>query len=129
VGERHILLVEPDPAFASLLTIILQEEGGHKVTTVPSPAEAAQLLSESRFDLVITEAFDQRDPFDFDPAFLSPLRAAGGDVPIILFSTYVQDSALRSGHFGLADAVPKPFDIDDLLRKVNRSLRPAPNIS
>lgn len=119
MATKTILVVDPDPGLHNLLRLILEEEG-HKVASAGHPAEAAKSLSNSHFDLVITEAFDQRDDFDFDPAFLARLRLVAGKTPIILFSTYVPDSRVREGQFGLAAVLPKPFDIDDLVCKINR---------
>lgn len=116
-----VLVVDPDEAIRDLFVDILREEGC-EVATARSLGEAAQRLSRSRFDLVVTEAFGQNDLFDFDPAFLETLREQSREVPIILSSTYPSTDSLRAGDYGLAEIVPKPFEIDQLLRKINRAL-------
>lgn len=122
MAAKKILVVDPDPALAALVTRILEEEG-YEVTTVESLEEAIALLTRSTFDLIITEAFDQSDQFDFDPSFLAKLKQVAPAPPIILSSTYPSTDLLHAGDFGLAEVVPKPFDLDDLLQKVSRLKR------
>ena len=121
MATKAILVVDPDRFSLALSTQILELEG-YEVSTAQSLAEATVLLSKSRFDLIITEALCQSKPLDFDPSFLTKIRALVGNTSIILLSTYASAGTVRPGTFGLADVVPKPFDIDDLVRKVNRVL-------
>mgnify|MGYP005841631311 CR=1 FL=1 len=124
MADETILLIDPDEAVGASVAGILEGEG-YKVTTIRSLPLAVELLSSSRFDLVMTEAFDQRRTFDFDPAYLSALRSAAGRTPIILISTYVSTDTIRAYEYGLADAVPKPFELNDLLEKVGEVLKKA----
>ncbi len=117
MAANTILVVDPDPDLTKLLAYILEEEG-HKVTSAQSLTQAVDLLSKTRFDLIVTEAFGQTEVFSFDPSFLAELSSLAGGTPIILFSTYAADNAIRPGDFGLAEIVPKPFDIDKLVAKV-----------
>lgn len=121
MATKTILVVDPDATVGELLASILGEEN-YRVATAQSLGEAAALLTSSEFDLIITEAFDQHDKFEFDSAFLSELASPTRSTPIVLCSTYASVSTLRSNDLGLADVVAKPFDIDDLLNKVNRLL-------
>ncbi|MCL5264725.1 MAG: response regulator [Chloroflexi bacterium] len=121
MATKAILVVDPDRFSLALLTQILELEG-YEASAAHSLAEATTLLSNSHFDLFITEALCQSKPLDFDPSFLTKIRALVGDTPVILISTYASSGMVRRGDFGLADVVPKPFDIDDLVRKVNRVL-------
>ncbi len=121
MAKKSILIVDPDAVLSALLEDILGEEG-YRVRSIRSLDEAVALLAEHHFDLVITEAYLQRGRLDFDPAFLPGLKAAAGDTPLVLLSTYTSTSTIHVGDFGLAQVVPKPFDIDDLLNKVARAL-------
>lgn len=121
MATKAILVVDTNPALGELLARILKDEG-YEVATVQSLPEAVAALSNSRFDLVITEAFGQTDQFEFDPAFLAELRSAANEVPIVLCSTYPSADTLRAGDYQLAEILPKPFTIDGLLRKVNKLL-------
>jgi DNA-binding response OmpR family regulator len=121
VGTQSILVVDPDVNLSDLVADILSEEG-YPVTTAQTLDEAVERLAKSHFDLVITEAFDQPMRFDFDPSFLAQIRAVAGATPIALFSTYASTDTLRAGQYGLADVLAKPFDIDEMIKKVKRVL-------
>ena len=127
MATRAILVIEPDEHNAKLLDAVLVEEG-YEVTNVRSLEEAIVLLSDrpsralGRFDLIITEAFNQSDYYRFDPAFLADLKSVAGDTPIVLSSVYPSTERLRAGAFGLAEVVRKPFTIEELLEKVHRLL-------
>lgn len=118
---KSILVVEPDEGVGSLLVAILQEDG-RRTTVVRSEREAIAALSHSRFDLIVTEALGQRQPFEFDASFLARLRSRAGDTPIVLCSMYPSTDYLQPGDFGLAAVVPKPFDVNVLLEKAKRLL-------
>ena len=120
VAVRQILVIDPDEKMSELFVQLFELEG-YGVTAVESLAEAMARLSESRFDLIITEALDQQDPFNFDPAFLTRLRSTA-NTPIILCSTAPSCDYLRASDFGLAAVVPKPFDIDRLLGNMRQAL-------
>lgn len=120
MATKTILVVDQDLDFDRLLTILLEEEG-YKVTVTESLADAAALLRDSRFDLIISEAFNQDSKLDFDPSFLEQIRSQAGDTPIVLVSTYVE-VGLRPVDFGLVAASPKPIDLNELLDEVRKSL-------
>ncbi|MCL5961203.1 MAG: response regulator [Chloroflexi bacterium] len=129
--RKTILAIDPDEAIGALLTLILEEQGYTVVRTFSLP-EAAKLLSDAHFDLIITEAFKQPDPFDFDPIFLEEFRSLSKNTPIILLSYYASTDSLRAGDFGLVDVVPKPFDVGALVDIVNKQVgkrepKPDPN--
>ncbi len=114
-------MLDPDPAIGAFLVPVLEEEG-YKVTNIHRLEDATKLLSHRRFDLIIIEAFDQNNAFSFDPSFLTALRSLAVNTPILLCSIYLSTVSLRKGDFGLAEVIPKPFDLDKLLEKVNRLL-------
>lgn len=122
MASESILVVDPDRGIRDLMTVLFTEEG-YVVTTAQSLREALRLLSNSNFDLIVTEALGKSRMFFIDPGFISELRSVGGDVPIILVSIYAYEDWPRPVDFGLAAVVPKPFEIDQLLRIVGRALR------
>lgn len=121
MSTKTILVVDPDTTVGTLIASILQEEK-LKVTIAQSLEEASRLLSTSCFDLIITEAFNQKNQFDFDPSFLSEITSPECNAPILLCSTYASFGMPMPVDSGLSDVLPKPFDLDDLLNKVNRLL-------
>jgi len=121
MAVKTILVMDPDEDIGQFLGFIL-EKAGYKVTVTTSLREGIKILTDSHFDLIITESFAQTRVLAFDPAFLRELRAVAGSTPIILCSTYVDGWGPRAGDYGLSETLPKPFDIDDLLRKVGKTL-------
>jgi DNA-binding response OmpR family regulator len=119
-----ILLVDPDTAVGELMTLFFEGEG-YGLVVVRSLREAAKALVDHHFDLVITEAFGQTEYFAFDPLFLGRLRSLTGNTPIVLSSTYTSIAHLRAGDFGLADVVPKPFDLAQIEAAVRQAFRAA----
>jgi len=122
--NKTILVLDPDQTVASLIAAVIEEgrEREYEVVKVGSLKEAALALSDHNPDLVITEALDQQSLFDFDPAFLTELRAVAKGAPIIVCSAYPSIEMLRPGDYGLAEIISKPFEIEDLQNKVNKVL-------
>ncbi|MBI4320092.1 MAG: hypothetical protein HY675_16495 [Chloroflexi bacterium] len=121
MSGESVLILDPDRAMAELSALVLGEEG-YKTRITESREEAIRLLSSSHFDLIISEAFDQDDVFTFDPTFLQDLRSMSDGIPILLCSIYPSVASVRAGQFGLAEVVPKPYDIDSFLAKVRKAL-------
>ncbi len=122
--KKTILILDPDQTVGSLIATVIEEghEEEYASLRVRSLREAAQALSDHNPDLIITEAFDQHSLFDFDPSFLAELRALARGAPIMVCSAYPSVETLRPGEHGLAEIVVKPFEIEELQRKVNRVL-------
>ena len=120
-ATKTILEMDSDQCVGDLLAIIVEAEG-YEITAVRSMEEGKALLANSHFDLIITEAFDQKHSFTFDPTFLRELGLLAGPTPIILLSTYVDYDRFDPGDYGLAAVIPKPFDVDDLLQKVHMQM-------
>ncbi|MCL5960390.1 MAG: response regulator [Chloroflexi bacterium] len=119
--NKKILVVDADKEIGDLVRFVLSEEG-YQVFTCRSLSEAARLLSTSHFDVIITEAFAQKDVFKFDPTYLSAFRDVAPTVPIILFSSYCDQSYPVPEQYGLAGSVRKLSDLFELIRKVETVL-------
>ena len=112
-----ILVVEDEAITRDTLTGVL-ERAGHRVTAVES-AEAARAADPSSFDLVLT---DLRLP----GAAGTELIAAAAPVPVIVLTSYASvRSAVDSMKQGAVDYLAKPFDHDELVLLVDRTLRTA----
>lgn len=118
MAAKTILVIDSED-MSSLLAFVLGEEG-YEVTTASYLEEAIDVLSGRRFDLIITDALEQGRRLDLEPSFLYKLKAAAGETPIILLSTYAEEWMARE--HGLADSIPKPFDLVDLVRRVKKVL-------
>ncbi len=115
---KRILVVQPDYGVSDLLSLVLRQEG-YEVQVAHLIEEATSTQSKSRYDLLITDACRQSDPYQFDPAFLAELAPIFTNTPIILCSRYPFIDDLRAGDCNLADVLPMPFNIDDLINKVD----------
>lgn len=129
MATKTILIVDPYEGIVDVMAQVFEMEG-YEVSIVHSPQQAANLLAKHHFDLIISEAFRQSHVFDFDPAFLRDIQTSADGTPIVLCSISPSTHYVRARDHGLADVIPKPFDVGELLNKVDRVLgtvRPTPN--
>ena len=115
----RILLIEDEAAIARVTSILLQNEG-YDVEAVSDLGAALPLLAEKSFELVIADT--QHGARTTDLSGLAPLVAGAGARPVLLFSAH-RFSATQIDAAGLAGAIRKPYDVDDLLQTIERTLR------
>ncbi|MDX8401005.1 MAG: response regulator [Mariprofundaceae bacterium] len=116
----RLLLAEDDAALAALLDEYLTE-AGYAVTTCRRGDEALQRLRESAFDLILSDiVMPGADG-------LTLLREASGDPTrtlVILMTGYsgIED-ALHAVEQGAYDFVSKPFQLPEILVRLNNAAR------
>ena len=110
-----ILIVEDEPTVRSMLCELLSS---HDCTPVKSAEEGITLLSETRFDLAIT---DVRLPGMGGDEFLHTARLLAPDMPVIVVTGADGDEAkyIGAGAFGY---LLKPFLFDEVEELVSRAL-------
>ena len=124
-NSPRVLVVEDDAALSEVVCTFLGDEG---YTCVPAFSGTEALLLAERagekdqpFDLVILDLMLPGLPGE---ELIGRLRAAGVDAPVIVTSarSTVTDrvSLLR---LGASDYLVKPFDLDELLARVEVQLR------
>jgi UDP-galactopyranose mutase len=116
--DKRILIIDDDPAILDAMHLLLEEEG---YTTIKrSQVPEAKELIKIKPDLVLMDVFlgtqDGRREMKIikeDPAL--------ADLPVIMISAIrtVESSAYKSG---ADDFLPKPFDVYQLIRAVNKQL-------
>jgi DNA-binding NtrC family response regulator len=115
----HLLIVDDEPAARSTLALLLRKRG-HHVTEADGVSTAVKRLSESAFDLVIT---DLRMP---DGDGLDVLRSAKEQIPspeVILLTAYAEwKSAKDAIRLGALDYFEKGQEPDDLNHRIDRAL-------
>lgn len=121
VQKKHILVVEDERHLAIGIKFNLEREG-YQVTTVgdgPAAIKAVEASSD-RVDLVI---LDLMLPGMSGYAVCESLRSAGEDMPILILSarTLTEDRT-RGFDVGADQYLIKPFDLDELLSRVNSLL-------
>lgn len=118
----HILLVEDEAEIASFIRQGLSEEG-YDVTWAVEGEKALELIDDADVDLVL---LDIRLPGISGIEVLEQARAQRMDLPIMMLTALdaVEDrvSGLRAG---ADDYLPKPFDFDELLARIEALLRRA----
>jgi two-component system alkaline phosphatase synthesis response regulator PhoP len=116
----HVLLVEDEPTLVLTLTDRLRSEG-YEVEAAEDGEEGLRLASEGRFDIVLLDvALPRRGGFDV----LRDLRQRRVDTPVLMLTARGQivDRVLGL-KLGADDYLPKPFDMMELLARIEAVLR------
>ena len=123
---HHILLVEDEAEIASFIRRGLSEEG-YMVTWALEGEKALELAAQEAIELVL---LDIRLPGISGLEVLERLRQQQMDLPVMMLTALdaVEDrvSGLRAG---ADDYLPKPFDFEELLARIEALLRRAERTS
>lgn len=118
----NVLVAEDDVNLNRLVCAALSA-AGYRAAACRDGMQALELLAERRFDLIITDIMmPQTDGFEL----AASVRAADSAVPI-LFMTARDDiqSKQRGYRLGIDDYIVKPFDMEELILRVQALLRRA----
>jgi CheY-like chemotaxis protein len=115
------ILIVDDNALGLVARKSVLEEIGHKIETSSKPEDALLLCKQQNFDLIVT---DFKMPQMNGIEFISTLRSAGVNVPVILLSGFTDTLGLSEANTG-ADAVIQKSsnEVQHLIRSVNRLLK------
>jgi two-component system response regulator HydG len=122
VGEAmaSILIVDDDPYFLRVLGRILSGEN-FRVKTAEGASQAAQILREGTFDLVIS---DLRLPDGDGLSILQQIRKVGKETPVVILTAYGEvDNYLEAMNAGATEYLNKPVKSDELIAVVRNCLR------
>jgi len=116
----RILIVDDEALVCWSLSRALQEEG-YEVSTAQSGEEALNIMTEWKFDLVVT---DLRLPQLNGMDLLREIKRRFPQCKVLMISAFgtpkVRDEAMREGVLQFFD---KPFDIKELRESVRSALR------
>jgi len=119
VSEPTLLVVDDEPNIRRLLELSLGD-GGYRVLTAATAAEASRLLASERVDVLLT---DLQLPDRSGLELLAEVRAARADLPVILITAYgTVESAVQAIRAGAFDYVMKPFRVEEIEALVERAL-------
>jgi two-component system nitrogen regulation response regulator GlnG len=113
-----ILLVEDDPAIATVITTALEDEG-FTVDRTESIAGREALLSGGEYAAMLTDVVLA----DGDGiATLDQVKARAPAMPVIVLSAQnTLDTAVRASDIAAFEYFPKPFDLEELVRAVKQA--------
>ena len=121
----RILLVEDDDRIADFLTRALVSEG-HTCTRLPTAETAIGVMQNGDFEFIL---LDLMLPGMSGLDLCREIRFRGVTLPIIMLTAVDSvDDTIQGLRAGADDYITKPFDIDELLVRietVSRRLRPA----
>lgn len=119
MNAARILVVEDDSALAEALSDTLGLSG-YEVTWATDGEQALASLEHNPVDMVLTDV--QMRPMD-GHSLLRQLRHRFHDLPVLVMTAYgTVEQAVEAMKIGAVDYLAKPFEVDDLLRKVERFL-------
>lgn len=119
IRRPHIIVANDDTVFLSLMHELLQEEG-YETTVIKASDEAYERICREVPDLIVLDiriGAEQNGWLVLDLVRLNPLTA---HIPVIICSTDARLLASKAEwlYEKRCDILEKPFDLNDLLKKV-----------
>ena len=112
----HVLVINDSADLLEAIALAL-DSAGHDVTTLGDAARALELARSSRPDVIL---LDWATPTVDGGQVLGVLRRSDvAHVPVIVISA-IPDLGRQAVVAGAVAFLPKPFDLDDLTRLVDR---------
>lgn len=117
-----LLLVDDDTSLADLLGNRLRREG-YEVKSCSDVAEAGELLKEHSFDVILLDVMlPDRSGFEF----CAELRNCNVETPILMLTARGNLNDRVTGlRIGADDYLPKPFEVPELLARIEALRRRA----
>lgn len=118
--SSKLLLLEDDALFAESVVDVLEEEG-YEVSHFSNGQDALDAMFKTKFDLYL---LDINVPLISGTTLLSELRASNDITPAIFLTSHKDKETLALGFkSGADDYMSKPFDVDELLLRLNAILK------
>lgn len=113
---KNILVIEDNHAILDVITLILQSEA-YKVSGLNKSADMMLNIEQFKPDLVI---LDIMLPDGDGRELLKELRskASTAHIPVLMISARYTEQNIQHGEFKPNGFLAKPFDIDDLLDRI-----------
>ena len=118
-AKQTVWVVDDDSSIRWVLTRTLRADG-FNVEDFGDAESALKALHKAQPDVLMT---DIRMPGKSGLELAKSLEEQGADIPCIVMTAHTDlDSALASYESGAFEYLPKPFDLDDAVRLVNRAV-------
>jgi DNA-binding response OmpR family regulator len=119
----RVLLSEDDPVLADVLADFLREEG-HLVTHVLDIRQAGCLTRGNAWDACILDP--SGDSFlELRPSEAAELRHLAAHLPVVVTTGRAWAERADSAQLGVHAILPKPFDLDELVKILDELARQA----
>ncbi|MCR4407992.1 MAG: GAF domain-containing protein [Anaerolineae bacterium] len=119
-GER-VLVIDDKPESVELLAEYILRPAGYIPLVATDSEKGLQMALEERPDLLIV---DQKMPKLSGLDILRALRDHQCDIPAILITAYGSEAVIVEAlRLGVRDYITKPFDVDELLGAVDKTLK------
>ena len=116
--RKKILVVDDDPDIVLFLQEMLEEEG-YTIVTARNGEEVQQLASDQPDLILLDMLISGSDGREL--ARLLKSRAETSNIPILMFSAH-PGAEEATYACGADDFLAKPFEVDELIAKVEQSL-------
>jgi len=117
---KKIMVVDDDPHICKAIKLALESEG-FVVETAQSWPECSSKLKKGKPDLIL---LDILMPGTSGILILRSIRKTYPDVKVAMLTVVNKDSfAKQAKELGASDYIVKPFDNEELIRRVKRMLR------
>ena len=119
-SPARLLVVEDDPDILEPIQGVLEEEGYCVTTALSLPASLA-LVSQQIYQLVLTDLFSSQGHNPLQS--IRPLLTQAAPTPVGVMTAWhvTREAAAQAG---LAWVLQKPFNLNELLRAVQREVHP-----
>jgi DNA-binding NtrC family response regulator len=123
-SQISLLLVDDEVGFVEVLFKRLARRG-MAVTVASSGAEGIQALRRRDFDVAVLDLkMEDMDGIEVLKIFKKMAPA----MPVIMLTGHGSESSARQGiQFGAFDYLTKPYELDDLIRKIKEAIRQGGN--
>lgn len=117
--EPKILIVDDEQVVVDSLIKICSLKGFNS-TPAYTAEEGLHLLNKEKFDLILCDIMlPELNGFEF----MDELRARKIETPVIMMTGYsTVENAVKSLNQGAIDYMPKPFEVDEVLSVLHRSV-------
>ena len=117
--KKKIMVIEDNPMVVKSLEFKLKKDG-YDVVVAEDGRVAMKLLTESTFDLILT---DLMLPFVSGNEIIEFIKNECPHIPVIVLSTSTQEDIITEAFtMGVDDFITKPFSPSELSLRVKRSL-------
>jgi len=115
-GNKHILILDDDPDICTMIKMVL-EYHGFMAIEADNEEKANQVLSSQQVDLIIMDMLlSGVDGTDVCRRIKSDKEKRS--IPVLMFSAHptAKETCLSAG---ADDFIPKPFEMNELIAKIN----------